>query len=100
MRKFLPLKYKEVCHTYYKHLHENKAVPGLLPDIELLKKMFPTILDMKNANRAQKNFFQKIVRKNIWGKVFKNGTSKVCGRQPLKYFAWSILEYFVPNDPF
>ena len=22
---------------------------------------------------------------NIWGKVFKNGPSKICGRQPLKY---------------
>ena len=29
----------------------------------------------------------------IWGKAFKNGASKTCGRQP---FTWSILEYFVP----
>ena len=29
-------------------------------------------------------------------KVFKNGPSKICGRQPLKNFIWSILEYFVP----
>ena len=54
---------------------------------------------------------------NIWDKVFKNGTGKICGRQHLKNlkeyghyhfklfqgclpqildFAWSILEYFVP----
>ena len=32
----------------------------------------------------------------IWDKVFKNATSKVFGRQPLKNFTWSILEYFVP----
>ena len=55
----------------------------------------------------------------IWVKVFKNGPSKTCGRQPLKNmkrcgllrqtislqifqrlssanFAWSILEYFYP----
>ena len=32
-----------------------------------------------------------------WEKVFKNGPSKICGRQPLKNFAWSILEYFVPD---
>ena len=32
----------------------------------------------------------------IWDKVFKNGPSKVFGRQPLKNFTWSILEYFVP----
>ena len=27
-----------------------------------------------------------------------NGPSKICGRQPLKNFTWSILEYFVPNN--
>ena len=32
----------------------------------------------------------------IWGKVFKNGPRKICERQPLKNFTWSILEYFVP----
>ena len=29
-------------------------------------------------------------------KVFKNGTSKICGRQSLKNFTWSILEYLDP----
>ena len=33
---------------------------------------------------------------NIWDKLFKNGPSKICGRQPLKSFTWSILEYIVP----
>ena len=32
-----------------------------------------------------------------WDKVFKNGPSEICWRQPLKNFTWSILEYFVPN---
>ena len=27
---------------------------GLLSDMELLKKIFPTILDMRNANKVQK----------------------------------------------
>ena len=27
---------------------------GLLPDMELLKKMFPTTLDMKNPYKVQK----------------------------------------------
>ena len=49
--------YAAIFHTYYTLLHENEIVLGLLPDIELLKKMFPTILDMKNANRAQIFFF-------------------------------------------
>ena len=32
-----------------------------------------------------------------WDKVFKNGPSKICGRQPLRNFTWPILKYFVPN---
>ena len=28
--------------------------------------------------------------------VFKNGPSKIYGRQPLKNFAWSILQYLDP----
>ena len=32
---------------------------------------------------------------DIWDKVFKNGLSKICGRQPLRNFTWPILEYFV-----
>ena len=32
----------------------------------------------------------------IWDKVFKNGPSKICGRQPLKNFSLTIPEYFVP----
>ena len=28
--------------------------------------------------------------------VFKNGLSKICGRQPSKNFTWSIIEYLVP----
>ena len=33
---------------------------------------------------------------HIWDKVFKSGPRKICGRQPLKKFVWSTLEYFVP----
>ena len=29
-------------------------------------------------------------------KVFKYRPSKICGRQPLKKFAWPIIKYFVP----
>ena len=42
----------------------------------------------------------------IMDKVFKSVTSKICGRQPLKFeeiwsaystnFTWSTIEYFVP----
>ena len=34
---------------------------GLLPDMKLIEKMFPIILDMKNANRAES--FSRMVRK-------------------------------------
>ena len=33
-----------------------------------------------------------------WHKVFKNGPREICGRQPLKNFTRSILEYFVTID--
>ena len=31
-----------------------------------------------------------------WVQVFKSEPSKICGRQPLKHFIWSTLEYIVP----
>ena len=40
---------------------------------------------------------QKVhIQKYIWDKVFKSGPRKICGRQPLKYFSWTILEYSEP----
>ena len=45
--------------------------------------------------------FFRAFQSRIWNKVFKNGPSKIYGRQHLKKiknstsFAWSILEYFV-----
>ena len=48
----------------------------------------------------------------MWDKLFKNGPSKNCGRQPLSNlnfkflkaastnFTWSILEYFDPEYAF
>ena len=31
---------------------------------------------------------------NNWDRVFKNGPSQIFGRQSLKKFTWSVLEYF------
>ena len=42
------------------------------------------------------DIFSTILRLWIWDKVFKSGPSKICGRQSLKIFPWSNLEYFVP----
>ena len=33
-------------------------------------------------------------------RVFMKGPIKICERQPLKHFTWSILEYFVPKVEF
>ena len=39
--------------------------------------------------------YKLIISYIIWDKVFKNEPSKICGREPLKSFTWSTLEYFV-----
>ena len=52
----------------------------------LLKEAIST-LDMMELNIFHEMY--------IWDKLFKNGPSKICGRQPIKNFTWSILEYFV-----
>ena len=42
-------------------------------------------------------YFQQVnTNMCIWGKVFKNGPSNICGRQRLKNFIWSNLEYLSP----
>ena len=34
--------------------------------------------------------------KNLWDKVFKNGPSKICGRQPLKNLkGYGLLEHLI-----
>ena len=43
-------------------------------------------------------FWDDLFRSNKWDNVFENGPSKICGRQPLKHFAWSILEYFAQGN--
>ena len=40
------------------------------------------------------SFAKEIVE---WVTVFKNGPSKICRRESLKSFTWSILEYLDPN---
>ena len=38
------------------------------------------------ASRSEFHFMSKIISENsnIWVKVFKNGQSKICGKEPLK----------------
>ena len=64
---------------------------GLLKSVLTDEEAIGLILEVASMMRKG---FRKV--KFIWDKVFKNGPSKICGRQPLKNFTWSILEYFVP----
>ena len=36
---------------------------------------------------------------NIWDKVFKNGPSKICGRQPLSFYS-TVISYHLLNIVF
>ena len=54
--------------------------------------------EKRSGMRWVKRHFVKLLGKCTWDKIFKNGPSNICGRQPLKNFTWSILEYFVSND--
>ena len=46
--------------------NKTRLTQGLLPDLELFKKMFPSILDINNANKKQKKIFFKIIGKIEW----------------------------------
>ena len=81
-----------------------KVSSGMIKKYGMINENSPKLTKSKINN---KNY------KTIWDKVFKNGPSKFCGRQPLKTlkqtiplqiflrlsstnFTWSFLEYFVP----
>ena len=49
------------CHKFlFRFYTKTRLSQDLLPEIELLKKLFPKLLDMKNANL---HIFFKVVRK-------------------------------------
>ena len=41
------------------------------------------------------NFHIAKISHHVWGKVFKNGPSNICGIKTSKNFTWYIFEYFV-----
>ena len=61
------------------------------------------VFPLLNLNKENPKILLKSVEKSmafvkiVWVELFKNRPSKICGRQPLKIFTWSILEYL---DPF
>ena len=44
----------------------------------------PEIFDSALNTPLKKNMFKVTGKDTIWGKVFKNRPSKICGRQPSK----------------
>ena len=58
-------------------------------------------MSMSSNNRVIKHSYTKLVLViSIWVKVFKNGPSKICGRQPLKNLKWkkNLLSPILTHD--
>ena len=70
-------------------------VQGFQPQNVLILFLF----SMQHSCQWKAKITLEILPKVKWDKVFKSGPSKICGRQSLKNFARSILEYFVPYTP-
>ena len=50
---------RKLCNTFLTvFCTKAKLSQDLLPDMKVVKKIFPTIVDMKNANKVQKRFLQ------------------------------------------
>ena len=58
----LRFKKRKLSNTFKLLSHENDALSRFTSWNGTTWKMFPTLLDMKNANRAQKNSFQNITK--------------------------------------
>ena len=91
-RKYHRIKYGRIqvlIGPYSPSKRQNRENPGQR------KPVFPHILCC--ASKLRTNETRLMYRRQInWYKVFKNGSSKICGRLPLENFTWSTLEYFVP----
>ena len=58
----LRFKKRKLSNTFKLLSHENEAISRFTSWNGTTWKIFPTLLDMKNANRAQKNSFQNITK--------------------------------------
>ena len=73
------------------------------------------IFNCRHKQLLRKSWLLDVWQGSKCDKVFKNGQSEICGRQPLKnlkwygllkrkrlsltHFTWSILDFFIPNIP-
>ena len=79
-----------VCWNFEKGFQHNALVCFANTVTKLFGKTFYSSLSMPNWRILQKNQQISIWKKtnkiwsDKWDKVFKNGPSKICGRQPLK----------------
>ena len=58
----------------------------ILPAVNLFTSFLGILVIITNELDIfqNKSFFITIFSEHIWDKLFKNGPSKICGRQPLK----------------
>lgn len=64
------LESKKLCNTFQNAFYtKTRLFHSLLPDIELLNKMFPAVLVMSSTSRAQLFFF-KMIQKIEWVILF------------------------------
>ena len=52
------------------------------------------ILQMQKPTKLIDKIVSHLLPQHL-GQSIQNGLNKICGRQALKNFTWSILEYFV-----
>ena len=75
---------------------------GLSPILPHTTPPYPSSLESSTATKSNPSkkksepMNNQVFNTSVRDKVFKSGPSKICGRQPLKAFTWSILEYIVP----
>ena len=49
-------------------------------------------LCLQTIQKLRLDYVSFTAKKHIWDKVFKNGPSKICGRQPLKNLKYGLLK--------
>ena len=92
-----------LCAIWY-HSYNLKSVKNTHGVVLLLVKLQASACNFTESNTPPWMFFTflncahgtKSRNAHIWVKILKKGPYKICRRQPLKNFTWSILEYFVP----
>ena len=114
--KLLQIFYKKVLSDVFSEIHLVDVISFLPDNLSGLKKIICKFFQRKkfinNKTPLSKSHIIKVENNIrglrsigvniwklviIWDRVFQNGLNKICGKQPLKNFTWSILKYFAPH---